>query len=1161
MKTRIVSTIISVLVSLALPFGCFAQTQLVADNFSGTNGTYLDSNWVGCGYNGGAYSELVYESNAAGGSGNNSQNCALYTGYGAFPGDQYATATVVAPVPSSTVQASIQLRGNVVPGTSESYIACGWDAQDFPPDYHYRVWSLTPGAPGPVSLWLSGIVPATNDVINCQVLGNTVSMTLNGNVVATVTDTSGNNSGYPGLYYNDPNSGGPLLTDIIFASFSAGSGPSIVSTTIAPTSAAITTGSFVQYNGTISYANGIVAPMGGWSSSDTSVAPVDVTGTAFGLNSGNVTVTGASGPDSVTGTLAVAAENGYTPLVYDTFVGSGGSYLGSNWTGCGFDSGAYSKLVYQNNQAGGSGYGSQNCALYTGLAMFPSDQFATAVVVSPSPASTPEASIELRGNPISGQPESYIACGWDAQDFPADQHYRIWSLTPGGTPSSLYLSSITPVTNDLIWCQVLGTTVTMQVNGTTIAIVNADLGLNSGYPGMFYIDKNDGPPPVTDVIFDNFAAGSINNAVIATITLSPASSTINSASSVQLTATGTYTDGTVADVTSSVNWASSNPFVATVNTAGLATGVSTGTATITASYGMGSGTASLAVTMFTPSVAFTGAPASAPYLGTFSVTAMTNAPVMPTIDGTAGVCSVGIVTGTPTAASTVVTMIAATGTCILTANWPAAGGYSAAGPLTQSTIMLAAIASIAVSPASSTINANASAQFTASGTFTDGTVANVTNSVSWASSNTSVSSVNAAGLAIGVGVGTATITASYGTVSGTANLVVNALTPSVAFSGAPSTGSYLSTFSVTATTNASVMPSISGTAGVCSVGTVTGNPASASAVVSMLSGTGTCVLTANWPAAGNYSAAVPLTQSTTATKIAPKITFTGAPVSSGYGSSFNVTATTNASTLPQITASGSTGVCTVGVVSGSPTSASAGVTMISGTGTCKVVATWAADANYSAPSSITQSTSATRVQSATSIVSSTPNPSTLKQAVTISFSVSGVGSGPTGSVTITASNGQSCQGTLSAAHTGSCAIALTKSGNSTLSAQYSGDSNFNSSRSTNVSQTVNSPTVSLSPSGINFGTVAIGTTQTSAETISNTGSGALINLAWSISGQNANMYSVSSTTCGTTLNPGAKCIVNVTFKPTSSRSKNATLNLSDNAPNSPQSVGLYGTGR
>src|SRR6266852_716959 len=969
---------------------CFAQTQLVNDNFDGgINGTYLGPSWTGCGFFLGTYNKLVYQNNQAGGGGYYSQDCAVYTGYGAFPSDQYATATIVAPTPSaSTTQAGVQLRQSATPSAPESYIACGWNAQDFPADYHYRIWSLQPNAPpgGPISLYLGNTNPASNDVIWCQVLGTTVTMKVNGTIIATVNDTSGITDGYPGLYYVDPNGAAPPSNDVIFDNFAAGAGPALVSLTITPASTTATAGSFAQFTGTATYADVTTATISNWSSSDTSVATVDTTGFAYAGNPGTVTVTGTTGVDSGTATLAVVAAQGYTPLVDDSFVGTTGAYLGSNWTGCGYYGGAYSALVYQNNEAGGGGYYSQECAVYTGYGAFPSDQYATATVVAPTPSSTPQAGVQLRQNATPSTTESYIACGWNAQDFAADYHYRIWSMqpnAPSGGPASLYLSNVTPATNDVIWCQVIGTTVNMQVNGTTIATVTDNSGVASGYPGLYYIDPNGDIPPPNDVIFDNFVAGRIDGPVLTSIAVTPSSTSIQAGSYVQFTATGTYTDGSTANISNSVSWSSSNTSVATVNTTGLAYGVSGGTVTIAAASGARSGTASLTVAAITPTVTFTGAPANAPYNGTFTVTATTNAPVMPTITGTNGVCSVG---------------------------------------------------------------------------------------------------------------------------------------------------------------------------------TLTGTPASATAMVTMLTGTGTCTVAANWAATGNYSAAGPLTRATTATKIAPTVTFTGAPSSAAYNASFSVTATTNASTMPQITV---TSVCTVGAVTGTPASASAGVTMISGTGTCAVTATWAADANYSAPTPKTQSTTAVKAASTITITSNTPNPSTLQQAVAINFSAAGTGAGPTGSVKVTASTKESCTGTLSA-QTGTCSITFSTAGSRTLTASYAGDSNFNSSTSATVSQTVNSPTVSLNPPNINFGNVNRGTTQTKAETVTNTGTGALTNFSWSITGPNANEFTVSSTTCGTppaTLNPGANCVINVTFTPNATGAQNARLNLTDNAPNSPQTVGLSGTGK
>ncbi|HEX6804562.1 MAG TPA: Ig-like domain-containing protein [Terriglobales bacterium] len=866
---------------------CFGQSQLVSDTFdTGPTSTYLGANWTGCGYDAGAYSRLMYENAQAGGSGFYGQDCALYIGYGAFPSDQYAVATLVTPNPSGIKQAAIQLRGNASPFTPESYIACGWNAQDFHADYHYRIWSLKPKDPGATSLYLSTVTPATNDVIWCQVLGSTVTMKVNGTTIATVNDTSGVTSGYPGLYYMDPNGGPPSATDIAFDNFVAGSGPALVSVDILPDSSTVFAGTFVQFTATALFADGSTATINNWLSSDNSIATVDGTGLAFAANAGTVTLTAASGSDSGVTTMIVQPGNGYSPLVSDSFSGNTGFYLGSNWTGCGYNGGAYSRLTYQNNQAGGSGYYSQDCALYTGFGTFPGDQYATAVMVAPAPTSR-QASLQLRANAIPATAESYVACGWDAQDFPADYHYRIWSLRPYDLgPTNLYLSRQTPAKNDVIWCQVLGSTVTMQVNGKTIAVVTDTSGNTTGYTGMYYVDPNPDAPPITDVIFDNFVAGRIDHAVLASLSVTPSSASVFAGSSAQFTASGTYTDGSRGNAGTFVTWTSSNPAVATVSATGLASGVSPGTVTISA--------------------------------------------------------------------------------------------------------------------------------------------------------------------ASGTNIGSATFT-------------VRPIPPTITFKGAPYSASYNSTFTVTATTNAGVLPSISGTSGICSVGRVTGTAASAQAIVTMTSGTGTCTTAASWPAFGKYSSAT-----------------------------------------------------------------------------------------------ATQRTAALKVSSSIAITSNSPNPSTLRQAVAVGSAASGTGAGPTGSVTVNASTGESCSATLSSNRTASCTISFSRAGTRTLTARYAGNSNFNSSSSSSVSQTVNAPTVTLNPTGVNFGYVARNTASIVAETITNIGTGALINLYWSISG--ANEFRVSSATCAATLNPGASCVLNLRFRPNSTGTRSGTLRLTDNAVNSPQTIALTGIG-
>jgi trimeric autotransporter adhesin len=198
----------------------------------------------------------------------------------------------------------------------------------------------------------------------------------------------------------------------------------------------------------------------------------------------------------------------------------------------------------------------------------------------------------------------------------------------------------------------------------------------------------------------------------------------------------------------------------------------------------------------------------------------------------------------------------------------------------------------------------------------------------------------------------------------------------------------------------------------------------------------------------------------------------------------------------------------------------------------------------------------------TTITSHLPSPSTIQQAVVVAFTVAPqfTGTTPTGNVTVTASGGGTCTATVAA---GSCPITFTTAGTRTLTAVYAGNSNFLTSTSVGVSQTVNAPTVSLSPPNLNFGNTTVNTTSVAkAETITNTGTGALINFSWSITGTNANNFAIApSTTCTTTLAPGANCLVNITFTPSATGTRTASLTLTDNATNSPQTVGLSGTGK
>ena len=101
--------------------------------------------------------------------------------------------------------------------------------------------------------------------------------------------------------------------------------------------------------------------------------------------------------------------------------------------------------------------------------------------------------------------------------------------------------------------------------------------------------------------------GGGNTVTLVSIAVTPSTPSVAAGQTQQFTATGNYSDGSTKNLTSSANWLSSNPAVATVNTAGLATAVAAGSTTISASSGSVTGTTTLTVTPTLVSIAVTPA--------------------------------------------------------------------------------------------------------------------------------------------------------------------------------------------------------------------------------------------------------------------------------------------------------------------------------------------------------------------------------------------------------------------------------------------------------------------------------------------------------------------------------------------------------------------------
>ncbi len=168
---------------------------------------------------------------------------------------------------------------------------------------------------------------------------------------------------------------------------------------------------------------------------------------------------------------------------------------------------------------------------------------------------------------------------------------------------------------------------------------------------------------------------------LVSIAVTPSNPSIAAGTQQQFTASGTYSDGSHQNLTSSATWTSSAPPVATISSGGLATAVAAGGTTIQAASG--------------------------------SITGSTGLTVPPP-----------------------------------------------------------SLVSIALTPTNSSIVVGGQQQFTATGTYGDGSQQNLTSSVTWTSSAPSVATIGSGGLATGVGAGSTTIQAASGSVNGSTGLTV-----------------------------------------------------------------------------------------------------------------------------------------------------------------------------------------------------------------------------------------------------------------------------------------------------------------------------------------------------------------------------------------------------
>lgn len=361
-----------------------------------------------------------------------------------------------------------------------------------------------------------------------------------------------------------------------------------------------------------------------------------------------------------------------------------------------------------------------------------------------------------------------IACGGGSSTSPSGATIVSLSLSPSSVP--------------------LSTGSTQQLNGTatysdgTSANVNSALSWTSSNSAAATVNATGlvtavgiGSAQVTGSMSGKSAVSTITVSAaaptIVSIAVTPASATISIAGTQQLTATATYSDSSTANITGTATWSTSASAVATVSFTGLVTGVAAGTANISASLNGLTGSSAITVSPTAPTlVSLAIAPTSATIAvsGTIQLTATatysdgstanvsSSAAWSSNNSSVASVSTTGLVTGVAQGTATIsAVFMGMTATSTITV--PAAG----------------TLVSIAVTPSSASLIIGATQQLTATATYGDGSMANVTSLSTWTTSNAASATVSSSGLVTGVLSGSATITASYSGLTSTSSITVN----------------------------------------------------------------------------------------------------------------------------------------------------------------------------------------------------------------------------------------------------------------------------------------------------------------------------------------------------------------------------------------------------
>jgi Bacterial Ig-like domain (group 2) len=518
--------------------------------------------------------------------------------------------------------------------------------------------------------------------------------------------------------------------------------PTLRSITVIPANSTIATGTTQPFTATGNYSDSSTKNLTGsvsWQSQNTSAATITTGGMATAKAAGSSTIMATSGTVSgstvLTVTSATLVSIAVTPANPSIAKGTTKQFTAT---------GTFSDNSTQN-LTGTATWSSQT----TSVATIAAGGLATGVTAGMS-------QVQAASGAISGTTELTVTSATlvSVAVTPANPSIgkgKTEQFTATGTFSD---NSTQNLTGSVTWSSATTGVVTITAGGLATGVAT----------GMSKIEAASGAVDGTTEL-------TVTAPTLVSIAVTPANPSIVKGTMEQFAATGTFSDNSTQNLTSTATWSSQTTSVATISAGGSATGVAAGTSKIQASSGAVSGSTTLTVTVTAPTLVSIAVTPASPSIvkgttkqftatGTFSDNSTQN------LTGSA----------TWTSQTTTVATIAAgglaTGVAAGTSKIQASSGAVIGSTTLTVTVTAPTLVSIAVTPASPSIGTSGTEQFTATGTFSDNSTQNLTSTATWTSQTTTVATIAAGGLATAVGTGMSKIQATSGGISGSTTLTV-----------------------------------------------------------------------------------------------------------------------------------------------------------------------------------------------------------------------------------------------------------------------------------------------------------------------------------------------------------------------------------------------------